>query len=133
MNNSTKQLHDLGQRIWLDNISRELLTSGTLQRYIDELSVTGVTSNPTIFERAIGHGGVYDEAIRELADLGLSAEGVFFELALRDLTEAADLFRPIHDSSAGADGWVSLEVSPVLAYDTVGTISAAAKLHKRAA
>lgn len=133
MNNNTKQLHDLGQRIWLDNISRELLTSGTLRRYIDELSVTGLTSNPTIFERAIGHGGVYDEAIRELADLGLSTEGVFFELALRDLTEAADLLRPIHDSSACADGWVSLEVSPVLAYDTASTISAAAKLHKRAA
>ena len=102
MNPNTRKLHDLGQRIWLDNITRELLTSGTLARYIADLSVTGLTSNPTIFEHAIGRGSAYDETIRKLAALGLAGEDLFFELALQDLTQAADLFRPIFDASAGA-------------------------------
>ena len=133
MNANTLKLHDLGQRLWLDNITRELLASGTLARYITELSVTGLTSNPTIFEHAIGGGSSYDDAIRELAALGLSDEGIFFELALQDLRQAADLFRPAFDASDGVDGWVSLEVSPLLAGDTAGTIRAAAQLHARAA
>ncbi len=133
MNANTLKLHDLGQRLWLDNITRELLASGTLARYITELSVTGLTSNPTIFEHAIGGGGSYDDAIRELAALGLSDEGIFFELALQDLRQAADLFRPAFDASDGVDGWVSLEVSPLLAGKTAGTIRAAAQLHARAA
>ena len=133
MNRNTAKLHDLGQRLWLDNITRELLNSGTLARYIAELSVTGLTSNPTIFEHAIGSGGLYDEAIQKLAAKGLSGEDLFFELALQDLTQAADLFRPIFDASRGSDGWVSLEVSPLLANDTVRTIQAAARLHARAA
>ena len=133
MNSNTLKLHDLGQRLWLDNITRELLASGTLARYITELSVTGLTSNPTIFEHAIGGGSSYDDAIRELAALGLSDEGIFFELALQDLRQAADLFRPAFDASDGVDGWVSLEVSPLLAGDTAGTIRAAAQLHARAA
>lgn len=133
MNSNTKKLHDLGQRIWLDNISRQLLTSGTLARYISELSVTGLTSNPTIFEQAIASGTVYDDAIKKLAARGLSGESIFFELALQDLTQAADLFRPIFDASNGADGWVSLEVSPLLANDTANTIKTAAQLHARAA
>lgn len=133
LNTNTRKLHDLGQRIWLDNITREMLNNGTLARYIAELSVTGLTSNPTIFEHAIGSGGLYDEAIQKLAAKGLPSEGIFFELALQDLTQAADLFRPIFDASAGSDGWVSLEVSPLLANDTAGTILAAARLHERAA
>ncbi len=133
MNANTLKLHDLGQRLWLDNITRELLASGTLARYITELSVTGLTSNPTIFEHAIGGGSSYDDAIRELAALGLSDEGIFFELALQDLRQAADLFRPAFDASDGVDGWVSLEVSPLLAGKTAGTIRAAAQLHARAA
>ncbi len=132
MNSTTRQLHDLGQSLWLDNISRDLLTSGTLSRYIDELSVTGLTSNPTIFERAISGGDSYDEAIGRLAAEGLSSEGLFFALALEDLTQAADLFRPIHVATEGLDGWVSLEVSPLLADDTAGTVKAAAQLHERA-
>ena len=132
MNSNTKKLHDLGQRIWLDNISRQLLTSGTLARYISELSVTGLTSNPTIFEQAIASGTVYDDAIKKLAARGLSGESIFFELALQDLTQAADLFRPIFDASNGADGWVSLEVSPLFANDTANTIKTAAQLHARA-
>ena len=132
MNSNTKKLHDLGQRIWLDNISRQLLTSGTLARYISELSVTGLTSNPTIFEQAIASGTVYDDAIKKLAARGLSGESIFFELALQDLTQAADLFRPIFDASNGADGWVSLEVSPLLANDTANTIKTAAQLHAQA-
>ena len=133
MTTNTRKLHDLGQRIWLDNITREMLNSGTLARYIAELSITGLTSNPTIFEHAIGSGELYDEAIKKLAAKGLSCEDIFFELALQDLTQAADLFRPIFDASSGRDGWVSLEVSPLLANDTTGTIQAAAGLHKRAA
>ena len=133
MNANTRGLHDLGQRLWLDNINRELLTSGTLARYIAELSVTGLTSNPTIFEHAIGTGTSYDDAIQKLDACGLSVEELFFELALQDLTQAADLFRPIFDASGGVDGWVSLEVSPLLANDTANTIKAATRLQARAA
>ena len=122
MNSTTQQLHDLGQSLWLDNISRELLSSGTLSHYIDEFSVTGLTSNPTIFEHAISSGDSYDEAIGRLSTEGLSGEGLFFALALEDLTQAADLFRPIHVASDGVDGWVSLEVSPLLADDSAGLI-----------
>ena len=129
---TTQQLHDLGQSLWLDNIARALLTSGTLGRYISELSVTGLTSNPTIFDHAIGNTGFYDAAIREKALAGKPGEALFFELALEDLTQAADLFRPVHDATGGVDGWVSLEVSPLLADDTAGTIKAAAQLHARA-
>ena len=127
--NATHQLHKLGQSIWLDNITRELLTSGTLARYINELSVTGLTSNPTIFDNAIRNGNFYDEAIRRKTLAGKSGEALFFELALEDLTQAADLFRQIHDITGGIDGWVSLEVSPLLADNTVDTITAAAQLH----
>ncbi len=133
MNANTRELHDLGQRLWLDSITRDLLESGTLARYIADLSVTGLTSNPTIFEHAIGGGASYDDAIQKLAARGLSEEGIFFELALQDLTRAADLFRPAFDASDGVDGWVSLELSPLLADDTAGTIRAAAQLHVRAA
>ena len=133
MNANTRKLHDLGQSLWLDNLSRDLLTSGTLARYIADLSVTGLTSNPTIFEHAIGHGSAYDKAIRELARRGESGEDLFFALARDDLRQAADLFRPIHDATGGVDGWVSLEVSPLLADDTVKTIQAAARQHAAAA
>ena len=133
MNRNTQKLHDLGQRLWLDNITRDLLQSGTLARYIADLSVTGLTSNPTIFERAISSGDAYDEAIQRLAGLGLSSEGIFFELALQDLMRAADLFRPTFDASHGADGWASLEVSPLLANDAARTVRAAAMLHARGA
>ena len=132
MNANTKRLHDLGQRLWLDNISRELLNKGTLAGYVAELSVTGLTSNPTIFEHAIGSGSFYDDAIQKCAALGESDEGIFFELALDDLTRAADQFRPIFDASCGVDGWVSLEVSPLLAHDTANTVRAAKALHARA-
>lgn len=130
--NATQQLHDLGQSLWLDNITRALLTSGTLSRYIGEFAVTGLTSNPTIFDQAIKSADSYDEAIRKKAVEGKSGEALFFELALEDLTQAADLFRPIHDATGGVDGWVSLEVSPLLADETAGTIKAAARLHARA-
>ena len=130
--NATRQLHDLGQSLWLDNITRGLLTSGTLARYISELSVTGLTSNPTIFDLAIKNSDLYDDAIRKKTLAGKSGEALFFELALEDLTRAADLFRTIHDASGGVDGWVSLEVSPLLADDTAATIKAAAQLHARA-
>ena len=133
MNPNTAKLHDLGQRLWLDNITRALLTSGTLARYVAELSVTGLTSNPTIFEHAIGGGSDYDATILKCAALGLSDEGIFFELALADLTAAAEIFRPIFDASGGADGWVSLEVSPLLAHDTANTVQTAAQLFARAA
>ena len=133
MNPNTRKLQDLGQRLWLDNITRELLTSGTLGRYISELSVSGLTSNPTLFEHAIASSAFYDEAIQKLAARGLSGEDLFFQLALEDLRQAADLFRPLHDASGGVDGWVSLEVSPLLANDTNNTIKAAAQLHARAA
>ena len=126
-------LHDVGQRLWLDNITRQLLQSGTLARYIRELSVTGLTSNPTIFEHAIATGTLYDEGICVLTAAGLSGEPLFFELALEDLTQAAGLFRPIFNDSQGTDGWVSLEVSPLLAHDANGTIGAAARLHAQAA
>jgi len=128
----TQQLHDLGQSLWLDNITRELLSSGTLERYINELSVTGLTSNPTIFEHAIKEADFYDDAIRKKALAGKSGEALFFELALEDLTQAADLFRPVHDATDGVDGWVSLEVSPLLADDTAATIKAAVELHAQA-
>jgi transaldolase len=130
--NPTRKLHHLGQRLWLDNISRALLTSGTLGRYINDLAVTGLTSNPTIFDHAIHDGDLYDDAIREKALGGKSGEDLFFELALEDLTAAADLFLPVHQASGGTDGWVSLEVSPLLANDTAATIEAAAQLHAQA-
>ncbi len=114
---ATQLLHDAGQSLWLDNITRALLESGGLRRYIDELSVTGLTSNPTIFDHAIKNSRDYDAAIREKTATGKSGEGLFFELALEDLTRAADLFRPLHQATNGVDGWVSLEVSPKLAYD----------------
>src|SRR5512140_2408600 len=129
---TTQQLHDLGQSLWLDNITRGLLTSGTLRRYIDEWSVTGLTSNPTIFDHAIENSRLYDDAIRQKARDGRTGEALFFELALEDLSEAAALFRPIHDATQGLDGWVSLEVSPLLANDTAGTVKEAADLHARA-
>jgi transaldolase len=132
MNPNTRALHDMGQRLWLDSISRELLDSGTLARYIDELSITGLTSNPTIFERAIGHSDAYDSSIKALGDTGFGAEPLFFALALEDLRRAADLFRPTFDASGGADGWVSLEVSPLLADNTAHTIRAASQLHAQA-
>ncbi|MEP6739583.1 MAG: transaldolase [Caldimonas sp.] len=133
MNANTRKLHDLGQSLWLDNITREMLGDGTLARYIAEFSVTGLTSNPTIFEKAIGSGTFYDAAIAELAQQGESGEDLFFALAVQDLTRAADLFRPIHDATGSVDGWVSLEVSPLLADDAAGTTRAAAHLHAAAA
>ena len=130
--NATKKLYDAGQSLWLDNITRELLTSGVLKRYIDELTVTGLTSNPTIFDHAIKNSGSYNSAIRERLKAGKSGEDLFFEIALEDITRAADLFRPIHERTAHVDGWVSLEVSPVLAHDTKTTIAEAKDLHRRA-
>ena len=130
---ATKALHDLGQSLWLDNITRDILDNGTLRRYIDELSVTGLTSNPTIFDHAIKNSTHYDAAIRKKLAQGKSGEALFFELALEDLIRAADLFRPIYDRTRGVDGWVSLEVSPLLAYDTATTSAAAKTLHARAA
>ena len=129
---ATQLLHNLGQSIWLDNITRDLLDSGTLKRYIDDLSVTGLTSNPTIFNQAIKNSSAYSAAIRTKFAQDESAEEVFFELALEDLTRAADLFRPIYDRTNGVDGWVSLEVSPLLAYDTAKTLAAAKELNARA-
>jgi len=126
---ATQALHNLGQSIWLDNITRDLLDSGTLKRYIDEFSVTGLTSNPTIFDHAIKNSTAYDAAIREKLSNGKSGEALFFELALEDITRAAALFRPINDRTNGVDGWVSLEVSPLLAYDTTSTLAAAKDLH----
>jgi transaldolase len=130
--NATTRLHDLGQSLWLDNITRGLLTSGTLGRYIDEWSVTGLTSNPTIFDHAIENSHSYDDAIRQKTREGTSGETLFFGLALEDLTRAAALFRPVHDATQGLDGWVSLEVSPLLANDTASTIKEATELHARA-
>ena len=130
---ATQKLHEMGQSLWLDNITRGLLTSGTLRRYIQEFSVTGLTSNPTIFDHAIKNSHDYDDAIRQKLKEGKSGEALFFELALEDLRQAADLFRPIHDQTNGVDGWVSLEVSPLLAHDTAGTLAAAKELHARAA
>ncbi len=128
----TKKLHDLGQSLWVDNIDRDMLASGELRKYIDELSVTGLTSNPSIFEAAIGAGEAYDDSIRKLHDQGLSKEDLFFELALEDLRDAADLFVAVHERTDGVDGWVSLEVSPQIADDTEATIEQAARLHEQA-
>jgi transaldolase len=130
--NATGTLHDRGQSLWLDNITRELLESGTLARYISEDAVTGLTSNPTIFDHAIKNSSRYDAAIRKKVKEGKAGEDLFFELALEDLTRAADLFRPIWERTRGVDGWVSLEVSPVLAHDTATTLAAAKTLHARA-
>src|SRR5208282_4027094 len=129
---ATEQLRNLGQSLWLDNITRDLLDGGTLKRYIDELSVTGLTSNPTIFDHAITHSKSYDSEIRRLVGMRLSGEELFFELAVQDLTRAADLFAPVHERTATVDGWVSLEVSPLLAYDAKATVAEAQALHKRA-
>jgi transaldolase len=130
---ATKLLHNLGQSLWLDNITRDLLNTGTLKRYIDELSVTGLTSNPTIFDHAIKNSRAYDTAIEDRLAQGNSGEPLFFELAIEDIVRAADLFRPIFDQTNGMDGWVSLEVSPVLAYDAASTLAAARELRARAA
>jgi len=132
MMNTTQTLHNVGQSIWLDNITRNLLDSGTLKRYIDEWSVTGLTSNPTIFDHAIKNSSDYDSAIRQKLSQGQSGEELFFGLALEDITRAAKLFRPVHDRTDGVDGWVSLEVSPLLAYDTASTLAAARDLSGRA-
>jgi len=129
---ATQILHDEGQSLWLDNITRDLLDSGTLHRYIDELSVTGLTSNPTIFDHAIKNSVTYDSAITRKVEQGFSGEALFFDLAIEDLTRTADLFRPIHEKTNGVDGWVSLEVSPLLAYDTTSTLAAAKELYARA-
>jgi transaldolase len=129
---ATQLLHDEGQSLWLDNITRDLVDKGTLKQYIDELSITGLTSNPTIFDHAIKNSATYDSAIAERVRRGVSTEALFFELAIEDLTRAADLFRPIHERTNGVDGWVSLEVSPLLAYDTASTLAAAKKLFAQA-
>ena len=129
----TAKLNALGQSLWLDNITRKLLSGGTLRRYIDELSVTGLTSNPTIFDHAIKASSDYDDDIRRNLKEGKSGEALFFELAIDDITRAADLLRPVHERTRGVDGWVSLEVSPLLAYDTNTTIVVARDLHARAA
>jgi transaldolase len=129
----TQLLHDLGQSLWLDNITRDLLNNGTLKSYIDDLSVTGLTSNPTIFDQAIKKSASYDAAIHDGMGKGISGEALFFDLALDDLTRAADLFRPTYDQTKGVDGWVSLEVSPLLAYDTATTLAAAKDLSARGA
>ena len=129
---ATQQLHNLGQSLWLDNITRDLLNNGTLERYIAELAITGLTSNPTIFDHAIKNSSSYDRAIRDYASKGKSGEELFFELALEDLTRAADLFRPVHDRTNGLDGWVSLEVSPLLAHNTASTLAEAKQLFSRA-
>jgi transaldolase len=129
---NTKSLHDLGQSLWLDNITREILDNGTLRRYVEQFSVTGLTSNPTIFDEAIGKTAAYDKSIRQKAQAGMSGENLFVELALEDLRRAADLFRPEFDRTQGIDGWVSMEVSPLLANDTKGTIDAALRIHKQA-
>ena len=135
--NPTRQLHELGQSLWLDNITRDLIASGTLARYIDEFTVTGLTSNPTIFHQAIKVSSAYDASIRsKLANGnrgGKSGESLFFDVAIEDLRQAADLFMPVHERTAGVDGWVSLEVSPLLAYDTKTTLTEARELHARAA
>jgi transaldolase len=130
---ATQDLHKLGQSLWLDNITRGILDDGTLKRYIDELSVTGLTSNPTIFDEAIGGSALYDRSIQQKAGTGLSGEALFLELALEDLRRAADLFRPEFDRTGGVDGWVSMEVSPLLANDTKATLEAAKRIHQLAA
>ena len=136
----TAKLHDIGQSLWLDNITRTMLADGTLQGYIDELSVTGLTSNPTIFDKAISAGDAYDEQIAELSDSATTEDGIgatpseriFFELALADLRDATDLFKPVHERTAGVDGFCSLEVSPLIADDAEATIEEAAALHAKA-
>jgi transaldolase len=128
----TQRLHELGQSLWLDNITRDMLGDGTLERYISDLSITGLTSNPTIFDKAISQGHAYDEQLIELSNRGLEGDDAFFELALTDLRDAAELFEPIHERTGGVDGWVSLEVSPKLADDADATIAQAAELHSRA-
>jgi transaldolase len=130
--NPTTQLRKLGQSLWLDNITRDLLVRGTLQRYVRDFAVSGLTSNPTIFDRAIRNTNLYDDAIVEESARGRSGEALFLDLALEDLSEAADLFRPIHDATAGIDGWVSLEVSPLLAGDAAATVRETVQLHSRA-
>jgi len=130
--NNTRLLRAAGQSLWLDNITRELLDTGGLRKYIDEYSITGLTSNPTIFDEAIGNGDAYDAGIRAKAKEGRSGEALFIELALEDLRRAADLFRPVFDATGGVDGWVSMEVSPLLAADTQGSIDAAARIHRQA-
>ena len=129
---ATQKLHDLGQSLWLDNITRGILDDGTLKGYIDDLSVTGLTSNPTIFDKAITEGEDYNEQVAELREKGLEGEDIFFEVAITDLRRAADLFKPIHDETDGVDGYVSLEVSPELANDTAATTKQAAELHGKA-
>ncbi|MGB9306477.1 MAG: transaldolase family protein, partial [Mycobacterium sp.] len=129
--NATEILHERGQSLWLDNITRSMLDDGTIQKYIDSYSVTGLTSNPAIYDKAIGSGD-YDGAIRATAGRGFAPEELFFDLAIEDLRRAADLFLPIHERTDGVDGWVSLEVSPLLAYDTASTVAAAKTLHARA-
>jgi transaldolase len=131
--NATRTLHDLGQSLWIDHITRELVETGTLKRYIEELSVSGLTSNPTIFDQAISRSAAYDGQIRKFRSTGLTSEETFFELALQDLTRAADIFLPVHGRTAGCDGFVSLEVSPLLAYDTEKTVAQAQALHRKAA
>ncbi|RAN75672.1 transaldolase [Bacillus sp. SRB_336] len=126
---ATRQLHELGQSLWLDNITRTLLDDGTLARYIAEDSITGLTSNPSIFDAAIGEGDAYDAGIHAKTLAGLSGEALFTELALEDLRRAADLFQPVFDATGHVDGWVSMEVSPLLAADTAGSIAAAKKIH----
>ena len=133
MNANTQQLHDLGQSLWIDNITRQMLDDNTLAQYIAEQSITGLTSNPTIFEQAIGKGSAYDDQIARLSSEGRAGESLFFQLALSDLTRAADLFKPVHSATSGVDGWVSLEVSPLIVNDTDETIHAAARLHAAAA
>jgi transaldolase len=128
----TQQLHDLGQSLWLDNITRGLLMNGTLRRFIGEFSITGLTSNPSIFDHAIKNSNFYDDAIRQKMKRGKSGEVLFFELAIEDLRQAADLFRPTYDRTNGIDGWVSIEVSPTLAYDTPGTIAEVKQLRAQA-
>src|SRR5437016_1247661 len=130
--NPTRKLHEIGQRLWIDSITRELLDSGTLERYINECSITGLTSNPTIFDHAIAHSEAYDESIRKLIARGQTGEALLFDLALEDLTRAADLFLPIHQATDGVDGWVSLEVAPQLAYDAAGSVAQAKELHTKA-
>jgi transaldolase len=130
--NKAQELHDLGQSLWLDNITREMLDNGSLRRYIDEFAITGLTSNPTIFDEAIGNTDAYDDGIRKKAQAGNSGEPLFMELALEDLRRAADLFGPVFDRTGGVDGWVSMEVSPLLADDTSGSIEAAASTHRQA-
>jgi transaldolase len=131
MNDNLRKLHALGQSLWLDNITRELLDNGTLQRYIDDYAITGLTSNPSIFDEAIGGSAAYDVGIRDKTQAGLSGEALFVELALEDLRRAADLFRPAFDATGGVDGWVSMELSPLLAADTAGSIEAAARIHRQ--